>query len=62
MNKDNHMKAIKYLANSAKNNKEILFGYIGPGLHKEKGCTYKSKGLIYSDYDKVFVMSLHDSI
>ncbi len=62
MNKDNHMQAIKYLANSAKNNKEILFGYIGSGLHKEKSCTYKSRGLIYSDYDKVFVMSLYGSI
>ena len=54
--------AIKYLSDSERNGKEILFGHIGSGLHKVKSCTYESKGLIYSDYGKVFIMSVHGSI
>jgi hypothetical protein len=62
MSIDNHMRAITYLAISAKANHQVLFGYMGKGLHKTKSCTYISKGLIYSYHDKVIIMWIHDSI
>ncbi|TRY09410.1 hypothetical protein [Shewanella hanedai] len=62
MNKSTHMEAVDYLSKSLKTKEKIYFGYIGSGLHKVARCTYVSKGLIFSNYDKTYVMSVHGSI
>jgi len=62
MDKTNHMQAIDYLSKSASSQEKIYFGYIGSGLHKVSQCTYVSKGLIFSNHTKTYVMSVHDSI
>ena len=62
MKKTNHMEAIDYLSKSASSKEKIYFGYIGSGLHKISQCTYVSKGLIFSNNTKKYVLSVHGSI
>ncbi len=56
------MQSIEFLSKSRESNEKVYFGYIGAGLHKVGKCTYESKGLIYENEEKEFVLSVYDRI
>jgi hypothetical protein len=62
MSLDKHMQSIEFLSKSLASNKKVYFGYIGGGLRKIEKCSYESKGLVYENYDKELVLSVHDRI
>ncbi|AWF82279.1 hypothetical protein BTJ40_16395 [Microbulbifer sp. A4B17] len=62
MSEENHMLALSYLEKASISKKKIYLGYLGSGLHRVAKCTYISKGLIFENYGKPHVMSVHGSI
>lgn len=62
MSIENHMIAIGLLEASYRAKQIVYFGYIGGGLHRVSRCSYKSKGLMYSQNLEELVMSIHDPI